>query len=436
MPIVLTELHRLASISSRAARIAVVTLMAFAMCAGVADARGYRPPHSAIVMDAKTGKILFSEDANAPRYPASLTKMMTLYILFDAMKNGKISKSTQIPVSAYAAGKPPTKVGFKPGETIAVDDAIYAVVTQSANDVATAIGEFLGAGSEARFAQLMTAKAHELGMTSTHFENASGLPDPQQRTTAHDMALLGIALQEHFPDYYRYFSTESFTYRGRRMRNHNHLLGHITGVDGIKTGFTNASGFNLVASAVQGDRRVVAVVMGGASARSRDAQVASLIQKYLPRATTRDQGPVLAARTPSGVVVPGKAVLPAPSVAPVPSAPAVLAYADSTPVPQPSPAAKAAVALDPVTTSSSKPDGWMIQIGSAPSADSARSLLKRATASAGRVLASAEPYTERFEKGSTVYHRARFAGFSSKDAATHACSVLKKKDFGCFAVSP
>ena len=221
------------------------------------------------------------------------------------------------------------------------------------------------------------------------------------------------------------------------MRNHNHLLGRITGVDGIKTGFTNASGFNLVASAAQGDRRIVAVVMGGASARSRDAQVAGLIQKYLPRATTRDQGPVIAARTPGGIVVPGKAVLPAPSVAPVPSAPAVLAYADdSAPVPRPSPASKAASAVDPVTTASNRPEGWMIQIGSTPSADGARSLLVKASASAGRALASAEPYTERFEKGSTVYHRARFAGFSSKDAAVHACSVLRKKDFGCFAVSP
>lgn len=404
-----------------------------------ARSRSYSPPQSAIVMDANTGRVLYQSKADAKRYPASLTKMMTLYLLFDAMRSGKVSKTTEIPVSAYAADRPPTKLGLRAGQTVEVETAIYGLVTKSANDAATALGEYLGGGSEARFARLMTAKARELGMRNTTFQNASGLPDPDQKTTARDMAILGIALQEHFPQYYRYFSTRSFTYHGVRMPNHNHLLGRITGVDGIKTGYTRASGFNLVASAAQGRRRIIAVMLGGTSTRSRDAHVAGLIEKYLPAASTRDAGPVVAARTASGVRSSAKVELPSPSDAPVPErrTPDLLAYAaDDVVKPVPDPRVATPANVDPVTTSANRPDGWVIQIASTPSESGAREILAKAAARAGPVLASASPFTEKFEKGSTVYHRARFAGFASKQAAWSACSALKKKDFSCFALNP
>ncbi|RUX28603.1 D-alanyl-D-alanine carboxypeptidase, partial [Mesorhizobium sp. M4A.F.Ca.ET.050.02.1.1] len=184
--------------------------------------------------------------------------------------------------SAHAAAEPPTKLGVKPGGSVSVDTAILSMVTKSANDSATALGELLG-GNEANFARMMTAKARALGMNGTVFRNANGLPDPGQFTTAHDMAMLGIALREHFPQYYGYFSQRSFLYGRRRINGHNRLLGRIKGVDGIKTGYTRASGYNLVSSVNDGDRKLVAVVMGGASGRARDNQMAGLINAYMPK---------------------------------------------------------------------------------------------------------------------------------------------------------
>ncbi len=189
--------------------------------------------------------MLYQTAAEAPRYPASLTKMMTLYLLFEAMESGRVSKTTLIPVSDYARSRPPTKIGFKRGDSIDVETAILAVVTKSANDVAVAIAEYLG-GSEDNFAAMMTAKARQIGMRSTTFRNASGLPDPGQMTTARDMALLGVALRKRFPQYFPYFSVKNFSYRGRTIRGHNELIGGVDGVDGIKTGYTRASGYNVV----------------------------------------------------------------------------------------------------------------------------------------------------------------------------------------------
>lgn len=239
------------------------------------------PKYAAIVVDANDGKVLYQTSSDASRYPASLTKMMTLYLLFEAMQSGRVSAATMIPVSDYARSRPPTKIGFKHGEAIDVDSAIRAVVTKSANDVAVAIGEYLG-GTEDNFASIMTAKARALGMRGTVFRNASGLPDSGQVTTARDMALLGLALRKRFPQYYAYFSVTSFNYRGRTIRGHNDLIGGVDGVDGIKTGYTRASGFNVVTSAARGGRKVVAVVMGGDSARERNANMAALIDRYLP----------------------------------------------------------------------------------------------------------------------------------------------------------
>ncbi|MGP0095036.1 MAG: D-alanyl-D-alanine carboxypeptidase [Xanthobacteraceae bacterium] len=250
-----------------------------------ARAESYEPPYSDIVVDANSGAVLHATNPNAPRHPASLTKMMTLYLLFERLEASKIKLDTPIEISAKAASQPPSKLDLKPGETIAVEDAIKAVVTRSANDVAEAIGEALG-GNEGNFAEMMTHKAHALGMSQTEYRNASGLPDDEQVTTAHDQALLARALQDRFPRYYRYFSTSIFNYKGEAIRNHNHLLGRVEGVDGIKTGYIRASGFNLVTSMHRGDRHIVGVIFGGSSAGSRDERMRELVSEYITVAST------------------------------------------------------------------------------------------------------------------------------------------------------
>lgn len=236
--------------------------------------------YAAIVVDARTGKSLFDVNSTAQRYPASLTKMMTLYLVFDALETGRLSKESQIPVSAHAASQPPTKLRFRPGESIDVDSAIRALTVKSANDVAVAVGEYLG-GSEDGFAAMMTAKARQIGMRNTVFRNASGLPDGGQHSTARDMAVLGIALRSRFPQYYYYFSATDFMFRGRLVRGHNDMLGRVRGVDGIKTGYIRASGFNIVTSYDADGRRLVIVVMGADSARQRNDHVEALLRRTL-----------------------------------------------------------------------------------------------------------------------------------------------------------
>jgi D-alanyl-D-alanine carboxypeptidase len=418
------------------------------------------PKYAAIVIDANTGRTLYESNADAPRYPASLTKMMTLYMVFEAMANGKISKSTRVPFSKNAAAEPPTKLGIKAGGSVTVEDAIYALVTKSANDVSTAVAEFLG-GSEARFAQMMTSKARALGMKSTTFRNAHGLPNDGQRTTARDMAKLGIALREHYPQYYSYFSTRSVTVAGGiRLSSHNRLLGRIKGVDGIKTGYIRASGFNLVSSVRSGDRSLVAVVMGGKSARSRDDHMAALISEYLPKASTRGGGALIASKktiAPTQIVAAGAAgiVLPSKDIPTPDSRPtdSIAAYAAAEP-------AKAAIAAASAVTAkvvptarpqaeieleetgegdidlgaSTIPSGWVIQVASVGSEAEARDVLARTSKNAGQVLADATPFTEPFTKGGTSYVRVRFAGFASKNEAWNACGALKKKNIACYAV--
>lgn len=246
-------------------------------------APGYSPPYAAIVVDAKTGRVLHGQNENALRHPASVTKVMTLYMLFEQMEAGRFNLDSPLRVSARASRQAPSKIGFEPGETIEVEDAIKALVTKSANDVAVVVAENVG-GSEDAFAQMMTRRARSLGMNSTVFKNASGLPDIEQVTTAADLAILARAVQERFPKYYGYFSTRTFNYAGTSYRNHNKLLGRIDGVDGIKTGFTRMSGFNLMTSARSEGRHVVAVVLGGRSGAMRDNAMASLVTQHMPRA--------------------------------------------------------------------------------------------------------------------------------------------------------
>ena len=254
----------------------VVVCAAAAMTSSRADER-----YAAMVFDPQSGQVLFSQAANEPRYPASLTKMMTLYVLFQELRANRLSLDTPLPVSIHAAAQVPTKLGLQPGEAIRVEDAIKALVTHSANDVAVAIAENLD-GAESAFAARMNGVARSLGMTSTYFQNASGLPDPYQLTTARDMIVLGAALQAHFPEYFRYFRTTRFEFRGRRFRNHNRLIGKVEGVDGIKTGYVRASGFNVVTSVRRGGRSLVAVVMGGQTAKARDEHMSMLLSAHLP----------------------------------------------------------------------------------------------------------------------------------------------------------
>src|SRR5450432_4507546 len=245
----------------------------------------YSPAFSSIIVDGNSGATLSSNNPDGSRHPASLTKIMTLYLLFERLESGKMKLDTEMAVSEHASEQAPTKLGLRPGQTIAVEDAIKGLVTRSANDAAVVISEAI-AGDEGDFAKLMTRKARALGMVRTVYRNASGLPDDEQVTTARDQATLGRAIQERFPRYYRYFSTTAFNYHGHSIRNHNHLLGNVEGVDGIKTGYTRASGFNLVTSMRRGNRHLVGVVMGGRSAGSRDAAMRSLLAENLGKAAT------------------------------------------------------------------------------------------------------------------------------------------------------
>ncbi|AGB46353.1 D-alanyl-D-alanine carboxypeptidase [Mesorhizobium australicum WSM2073] len=463
-------------VSKSAFPLKTIMILAMAMTFVVADvASSLAAKSAAIVVDAKTGKVLYSANADGRRYPASLTKMMTLYLTFEAMAKGKISRNSPVVFSAHASAEAPTKLGVKPGGSVAVETAILSIVTKSANDSATALGEMLG-GNETNFARMMTAKARQLGMNGTVFRNANGLPDPGQFTTARDMATLGIALREHFPQYYGYFAQRSFLYGRQRINGHNRLLGRIKGVDGIKTGYTRASGFNLVSSVNDGNRRLVAVVMGGTSGGSRDNQMAGLINTYLPRASTRGGGDLVAKADSNPISALAKVLLPkhdapTPDEKPVAVAEADTAVADDATIAQgdsededtaeaeapklvvPAKKVKTVIvsapkvataqvvaayaeptpAVDPVSTAS-VPSGWAIQVASSPKQSEAQAFLDKTIKQAPKVLADASGFTVAFDKDGATYYRARFGGFGSKDAAWKACTALKKKKIECYAV--
>lgn len=264
------------------------------LTAGPAAAQIGSDRYAAIVLDARNGNVLIAANADEPRYPASLTKMMTLYMLFEALRDGRVQLGTPIRMSEEAASRPPSKLGLPPGMTLTAEQAILALVTKSANDVAAAVGEHL-AGSEERFGQLMTMRARAIGMTRTTFRNASGLPDPDNVTTARDMATLGLRLVRDFPDRYRYFSTVHFSWGRQVIRNHNRMLGDYDGADGIKTGFIRDSGFNIVTSAMRDGVRLVGVTMGGASWVERDRHMGALLDQGFAQVG-------VAARPPSGLM--------------------------------------------------------------------------------------------------------------------------------------
>ena len=322
---------------TRALAAVVIALSLLVPLVSEAAAASVPRKYAGIVVDAKTGKVLYESAADAARYPASVTKVMTLYIVFQELAAGNISLKTKFSVSKYAAAAVPTKLGVKSGSTITVENAIKALVTISANDVARVIAENIS-GSESAFAQRMTTTARALGMAHTTYKNASGLPNPGQVTTVRDQALLGIAVYQHFPKYYEYFQTKSFSYGKRTYGNHNRLLGS-NGVDGIKTGYTNASGFNLLTAARSNGRHIVVAGFGFDSSGARDAKVRELVKSYLPKG--RSGGYLDVAMIPP----PGRK-----------GATVMVASADPTPVmPLPYPSFRA-VALMPVEASQQQDD--------------------------------------------------------------------------------
>ena len=478
---------------------------------------GYSPPTASIVVDGNSGAVLEESNPDALRHPASLTKVMTLYLLFERLDAGKLRLDSQLTVSEHAASQAPTKLGLKPGQTISVEDAIKGIVTRSANDAAVVIAENLG-GSEEAFARLMTQKAHALGMNRTTYVNASGLPDDDQITTARDQALLGRAIQDRFPRYYRFFSTTAFVFRGQTIRGHNHLLGSVPGVDGIKTGFTNASGFNLMTSVHRDGRYLLGVVLGGRSAGERDAHMRALVESNIMLASARRTAPMIADRGPMtlamaapiappqvnvarsippgraapaatgsahvvvgsndpirplivrtvtyrAVTVHSPAMRPMPVLVPSSTAPTIVAaqrapaptralppppvaavVASAAPVqvvaparPEAGPPAAAATGYELASASSvvmpasHLHGGWVIQIGAYGGEDEARQHLNDAKTKLRATLASADPFTERVQKGDTTFYRARFAGFD-KATAEAACRQLKRNDFACITV--
>src|SRR5438445_1003577 len=301
--------------SSRALRVCAVGLITFTTAILIssesAEARRYKhrryhhvvresysPQFSSIIVDGNSGAVLSSSSPDGIRRPASLTKIMTLYLLFERLDAGKMKLDAEMEVSEHASEQAPTKLGLRPGQTIRVEDAIKGLVTRSANDAAVVIAEAIG-GDEDDFAKLMTRKARALGMTKTVYRNANGLPNDEQVTTARDQATLGRAIQDRFPRYYRYFATSVFNYHGQSIRNHNRLLGNVEGVDGIKTGYTRASGFNLVTSMRRGNRHLVGVVLGGRSGGSRDAIMRNLLAENLERGATKRTVAAITERNPA-----------------------------------------------------------------------------------------------------------------------------------------
>ena len=308
--------------------------------------------HAAMVIDANTGEVLHASAADEPRHPASLTKMMTLYIAFGEIEAGRLSYETLLKVSEAAASVSPSKLELEPGAEITLIDAIKSLVTKSANDMAVAIAEKIS-GNEDAFAKLMTDRAHQIGMRATTFRNASGLPDDAQVTTARDMLTLALHLQDDFPKHYRLFSLKYFTYNGETHRNHNTLLFHYEGTDGIKTGYTRDSGFNLVTSVRRDGRHVVGAVFGGETSGTRNAQMRMILTRALQKASsvkTRKPAPLLIAK-PKPVQRPAvQLALKTPPRAierPKPTQVAIAPAAKPAPVEQPKPAVAAAIAANP-----------------------------------------------------------------------------------------
>ena len=401
-----------------------------------------QPRYASIVVDANTGEVLYARRADSPRYPASITKVMTMYLAFEALSQGRLQPNELITISPRAAAQPPSKLGLAAGQTITVDDALKALATKSANDIAVAVAEKIG-GTEARFAALMTLRAQELGMTSTRFVNASGLPDSRQLSTARDIAILSRAVMRDYPQYYSYFSLRSFTFRGQTMNNHNGLLHRMPGVDGLKTGFTNASGYNLAASSVRDGRRLITVVLGGASTRSRDDHVAELLNTgfdVLRRRTsgetitvaqtifeqrftgTPDTPVAYASLGPTGTTGAGDASNGTVRVAMAPVENPPERAEPARPAPTPARKTEERPRRDPDAV-------WQIQVGAFREEQVARDWLNDVRRRFRAELRGAETAVSRGDG----WYRSRFQGLT-QDAARAACAKLRDKRVPCLVM--
>ena len=415
------------------------------------------PRYAAIVVDVESGEVLHAANADATRYPASLTKMMTLYMLFDALEKGDLRLDQPLTVSAQAESMPASKLWLKRGSSITVEEAILALIVRSANDVAVVVAEALG-GSEREFGRMMTARARELGMPNTVFRNASGLPDGGQTTTARDMATLSIRLMQDFPRHYHYFSRQSFTYRGTTHNSHNRLVRNYAGADGLKTGFIRASGFNVATSAVRNDRRLVSVVMGGFTAASRDAHMADLLDRGFVRASLYGRGDWVAQADFSGDRM-GISDMPAaaPAPSPSPAAPAREPQVQLASLQQPSgesslPRAAQGSANDPIreliarsesprqgteTRHRLEPVGssgsWGVQVGAFSDPDNARSLASRAADRLTSELAGARIAVDEAGGPQKVF-RARLVNLD-ENQAYRACRSLAQEGMDCMVIN-
>lgn len=381
---------------------------------------------AALVIDVHSGRTLYARNADAPRYPASLTKIMTLYVLFDFLRSGRIEMHTPLVATANAAAQSPSKIGIKPGETIRVIDAIRVLVTKSANDVAVVVAENLG-GTEENFARMMTSTARRLGMNNTTFKNASGLPDPGQISTARDMSILALRVMRDFPEYYELFSTKYFSYAGQRYRNHNRLLFDYEGTDGIKTGYTRASGFNLVASVKRDHRHLVGVVLGGKTAARRNATMRHIIDSAIPKA--------LALNTPRNVPAPTRnPVAVADAAAPAPMMAGVATASLAPAAPPPVAAAPTAPAeTSPVEEGDAASTAYQVQVGAYGSAARAAAQLASVQKAAGDLVGDHPGLTVPTDGRARPLYRARFANFSEPDANS-VCTQLKRREIDCIVM--
>ena len=407
------------------------TLLAIAVAAlltGGISQRAEAAKYAAIVIEEDSGKVLFSRSADSLRYPASLTKIMTLYLVFEELASGRLKMDSRIKVSRLAAGRSPSKLYLKTGQTITVEDAIYALVTKSANDVATAIAEHLS-GSEREFGKRMTRKARALGMSRTTFRNASGLPHSKQRSTARDMARLAVAMRRDFPKFYNFFSARSFRWKGQKFKNHNRLLSAYKGTDGIKTGYINASGFNLVASVERRGVRLIGVVFGGRTGSSRDRHMMQILDASFKRAKPADLGTQVAAVR----VLPKRKTTIPPKKLPVapPNRRKVRANVDVS-------VADASGYLDADSVTKRARENsfetiWSVQIGSFAKRANAHKAAARARRVADNVLGQSPARLTLVTRGNLPLWRVRFNNLD-EDQARSACAALFAKGRPCFAV--
>ena len=450
--------YRKVPVSGRRGLFSLILAVTFAtllsLAAGPASANSR---YGAIVIDAVSGEVLHQEHANRPLYPASLTKMMTLYMVFQALEDGSLTLDQRITISRKAAGQAPSRLGLAPGSTIRVEDTIYALVTKSANDIATAVAEAIGE-TEFQFARQMTREARRLGMSNTTFQNASGLPHRRQVSTPLDMALLSQAMIRDFPQYYHYFNTQSWSFNGRTYRNHNELMRSYEGMDGLKTGYIRAAGYNLAASAVRGRLRLIAVVFGGRTSRSRNAAVASLLDQafdsargryliaegsapfYPPlpsRHPTRDAvEPVVVAtsfvgtETPVPPRRPGEIATPTRTgVIPVAAVPVPPAPADRIVV------AEAAIRADEGSRPGLPSKVWGIQVGAFFDAALSQRAIDAAKNRVPDLLVSAPRIVMPVETSQGRMFRARIMGLNEREALA-ACGRLQASGSDCLPLSP